>query len=113
MCVLRKIWVQRPVRWTIALVAGAFWWWAVLRLAVVPARTGPVEGLVAAGGWGLSLIPLHSVTRTGSRRSGSSAPATPAASCGARLPGPRRPLTCLPGHGDAAVGAQDLAGHKG
>ncbi|MFI8965204.1 hypothetical protein ACIGO8_24185 [Streptomyces sp. NPDC053493] len=41
------------------LVAGGLWWWAVVRLLLVPGDTGPVEGAVAAGGWGLSLLPVH------------------------------------------------------
>ena len=50
---------RRPVRWAIALVLGGLWWWAVLRLAVQPSGTGPVEGAFAVGGWGLSLLPVH------------------------------------------------------
>ncbi|WP_046497323.1 hypothetical protein [Streptomyces odonnellii] len=48
-------------RWVLlpALVLGGLWWWAVLRLAFVPERSGLVEGAVAAGGWGLSLLPVH------------------------------------------------------
>ncbi|MFE1230518.1 hypothetical protein [Streptomyces sp. NPDC058745] len=42
-----------------ALLAGGLWWWAVLRLALVPEQSGLVEGAVAAGGWGLSLLPVH------------------------------------------------------
>ncbi|MEU0137309.1 hypothetical protein ABZ172_25255 [Streptomyces sp. NPDC006296] len=42
-----------------ALVLGGLWWWAVLRLLVEPEHTGLVEGAVAAGGWGLSLLPVH------------------------------------------------------
>lgn len=54
------------------LVLGALWWWGVLRLAVTP-DAGLVEGAVAAGGWGLSLLPVHCVpkgrkSRTGGRR---------------------------------------------
>ncbi|MER8039544.1 hypothetical protein [Streptomyces hydrogenans] len=41
------------------LVVGGLWWWAVLRLLLVPGEAGPVEGAVAAGGWGLSLLPVH------------------------------------------------------
>ncbi|MER7111819.1 hypothetical protein [Streptomyces sp. NPDC000229] len=55
----------------LTLVLGALWWWAVLRLALVPGQVGLVEGTVVAGGWGLSLLPVHvtsartvSVTRT-------------------------------------------------
>ncbi|MER5766461.1 hypothetical protein [Streptomyces sp. NPDC001985] len=42
-----------------AVAAGGLWWWAVLRLVLVPERSGLVEGAVAAGGWGLSLLPVH------------------------------------------------------
>ncbi|MFD0372404.1 hypothetical protein [Streptomyces sp. NPDC059071] len=47
------------------LVAGGLWWWAVVRLLLVPGETGPVEGAVAAGGWGLSLLPVHVAASTG------------------------------------------------
>ncbi|ORT55005.1 hypothetical protein [Streptomyces sp. CB03238] len=43
----------------LALVLGGLWWWAVLRLALVPGQAGLVEGTMAAGGWGLSLLPVH------------------------------------------------------
>lgn len=59
---------RRAVRWggaCVALAAGALWWWAVLRLAVRPDGTGAWEGAVAAGGWGLGLIPLHAVPKGG------------------------------------------------
>ncbi|MFJ7060736.1 hypothetical protein ACK8N7_08075 [Streptomyces griseobrunneus] len=46
-------------RWVPALVLGGMWWWAVLRLALQPEQAGAVEGAVAAGGWGLSLLPVH------------------------------------------------------
>ncbi|MFE4217021.1 hypothetical protein [Streptomyces sp. NPDC056844] len=46
-------------RWMPALVLGGVWWWAVLRLALEPEHAGLVEGAVAAGGWGLSLLPVH------------------------------------------------------
>ncbi len=46
-------------RWVPALVLGGLWWWAVLRLALQPEQAGLVEGAVAAGGWGLSLLPVH------------------------------------------------------
>ncbi|MGY3679284.1 hypothetical protein [Streptomyces sp. TE33382] len=46
-------------RWVPALVLGGLWWWAVLRLALEPEHAGVVEGAVAAGGWGLSLLPVH------------------------------------------------------
>ncbi|WP_086822131.1 hypothetical protein [Streptomyces sp. NRRL B-24572] len=55
------------------LAAGGLWWWAVLRLLLVPAETGPVEGAVAAGGWGLSLLPVHVAASSGRGLSGSAA----------------------------------------
>ncbi|GGT42975.1 hypothetical protein [Streptomyces chromofuscus] len=52
----------RIVRWGAALGLGAVWWWSVLRLATAP-DAGVLEGMVAAGGWGLSLLPVHCVPR--------------------------------------------------
>lgn len=49
------------VGWVIVPALGGVWWWAVLRLLAQPERAGPVEGLVVAGGWGLSLLPVHCV----------------------------------------------------
>ena len=48
----------RIARWGLALGLCAAWWWAVLRLALTP-HAGALEGAVAAGGWGLSLLPVH------------------------------------------------------
>ncbi|WP_327400879.1 hypothetical protein OG194_12085 [Streptomyces sp. NBC_01288] len=48
----------RIARWGLALGLCAVWWWAVLRLALT-AHAGALEGAVAAGGWGLSLLPVH------------------------------------------------------
>ncbi|MFF7298581.1 hypothetical protein ACIPRL_19875 [Streptomyces sp. NPDC090085] len=50
-----------PVVPAVALAVGALWWWAVLRLLLVPAESGAVEGAVAVGGWGLGLLPVHCV----------------------------------------------------
>ncbi|MER5409525.1 hypothetical protein [Streptomyces sp. NPDC002769] len=54
----------RIARWGVALVLGALWWWGVLRLALVP-DAGVLEGAVVAGGWGLSLLPVHCVPKPG------------------------------------------------
>lgn len=64
-----------PGRWAAAVVAAGLWWWAVVRLTFWPEGAGVVEGAVAAGGWGLSLLPVHCVPRTrrGGRRSGARA----------------------------------------
>ncbi|MEU0073393.1 hypothetical protein ABZ027_28145 [Streptomyces sp. NPDC006332] len=41
---------------------GVVWWWAVLRLVLSP-DAGALEGTVAVGGWGLSLLPVHCVPK--------------------------------------------------
>ncbi|MFJ8002177.1 hypothetical protein ACIQ7D_34570 [Streptomyces sp. NPDC096310] len=46
-------------------VLGGAWWWAVLRLLLVPEHSGVVECTVAAGGWGLSLLPVHAAAARG------------------------------------------------
>ncbi|ATY98550.1 hypothetical protein CVT27_26040 [Streptomyces cavourensis] len=57
-------------RWVPTLVLGGLWWWAVLRLALQPEQAGVVEGAVAAGGWGLSLLPVHVAAVGGGRSAG-------------------------------------------
>ncbi|GGR24776.1 hypothetical protein GCM10010251_46080 [Streptomyces aurantiogriseus] len=52
----------RTVRRGAVLGLGALWWWAAVRTAVAP-DAGVVEGAVAAGGWGLSLLPVHCVAK--------------------------------------------------
>ncbi|WP_345640212.1 hypothetical protein [Streptomyces tremellae] len=47
-----------------ALALGGAWWWAVVRLVLAPERTGAVERVVVAGGWGLSLLPVHVASRS-------------------------------------------------
>ncbi|MFE9374646.1 hypothetical protein ACFYM2_33425 [Streptomyces sp. NPDC006711] len=47
------------VRWIPALIVAGLWWWAVLRLVFVPGHAGLIEGAMVAGGWGLSLLPVH------------------------------------------------------
>ncbi|MEU0334689.1 hypothetical protein [Streptomyces sp. NPDC006193] len=54
--------VGRIVRRGVALALGAAWWWAALRLATGE-HSGVLEGAVVAGGWGLSLLPVHCVPR--------------------------------------------------
>ncbi|WP_428951896.1 hypothetical protein [Streptomyces sp. cg35] len=53
---------RRLLRWIPAVVLGALWWWGVLRLAFAP-DAGAFEGAVAAGGWGLSLLPVHALPK--------------------------------------------------
>lgn len=52
----------------LGLIAGGLWWWAVLRLLLAPDQSGLVEGAVAAGGWGLSLLPVHVTASRGMAR---------------------------------------------
>ena len=59
-----------PGRWIAVTVIGGLWWWAVLRLTLWPHVAGMVEGAVAAGGWGLSLLPVHCVPWAGRRDRG-------------------------------------------
>ncbi|MET8542729.1 hypothetical protein ABZW03_19045 [Kitasatospora sp. NPDC004799] len=49
--------VPRPLRWVLAAsAAGLAWWFLVVRGQLTD---GAVLGLLAAGGWGLGLIPVH------------------------------------------------------
>ena len=90
------------VRWAAALLLGLVWWWAVLRVALQPARSGPVEQGLAAGGWTLSVLPVHAAPR---QRRSPAAAKTGRSGAGApvlALPVPRRPR---PMPRRAAVGA--------
>ncbi|TGB13040.1 hypothetical protein E4099_10665 [Streptomyces palmae] len=78
----RCLWAAR---WAVALLCGAAWWWAAIRLALHPGRAGPVEGAVLAGGWGLSLLPVHCVPQSGAGRPGRHGPRAP------QIPGGRGP----------------------
>lgn len=53
----------RTVRRGACFIFGALWWFSVLRLVFVPGA-GVIEGAVAAGGWGLSLLPVHCVPKS-------------------------------------------------
>ncbi|MDX2544468.1 hypothetical protein PV331_21825 [Streptomyces sp. WI04-05B] len=57
----------RIVRWGALLGLGVVWWWAVLRLVLAPGA-GVLEGAIAAGGWGLSLLPVHCVPKASATR---------------------------------------------
>jgi hypothetical protein len=101
---MRGLWCRRPVRWALAFLGGALWWWAAVRLAAQPPRAGSVEGLVVAGGWGLGLVPLRSTPWSGS------APPERWPAAMARLPRPR--TGAQPGHRHPAVQAEELARHE-
>ncbi|WP_406839159.1 hypothetical protein ACICHK_29040 [Streptomyces sp. AHU1] len=53
----------RTARRGACVLLGALWWFSVLRLVLVPGA-GILEGAVAAGGWGLSLLPVHCVPKS-------------------------------------------------
>ncbi|MET8754186.1 hypothetical protein ABZW32_29390 [Streptomyces sp. NPDC004667] len=72
----------------LALAVGVLWWWAVLRLVLVPEGTGPVEGAVVVGGWGLGLLPVHCTGQIPVRRA-----RTAAGAAGASLAGAGKRLT--------------------
>ncbi|CAL9548715.1 hypothetical protein [Streptomyces sp. enrichment culture] len=72
--VRRRVPLPALVSALVLLVIGGLWWWAALRLALVPDRAGLVEGVAVASGWGLSLLPVHAAAapgpgRTAGRRS--------------------------------------------
>ncbi|RLV10463.1 hypothetical protein CTZ27_00075 [Streptomyces griseocarneus] len=72
--------------WAVATAATGAWWWAGLRLLTQPDRSGPVEGLIIAGGWGLSLLPVHCVPRPVPRKGRGELRDRPQATC-RRTPG--------------------------
>ena len=49
-------------RWGLVLGGGGLWWWGVVRW-VFASDAGTWEGMVVAGGWGLSLLPVHCVPK--------------------------------------------------
>jgi hypothetical protein len=49
-------------RWGLALGGGALWWCGAVRWAFA-SDAGAWEGMVVAGGWGLSLLPVHCVPK--------------------------------------------------
>lgn len=52
----------RRTRCVIGVIGGALWWGGLIWLVLGPeASTASVPGWIAAGGWGLGLIPLHAV----------------------------------------------------
>jgi hypothetical protein len=54
------------VRWGTVAGLGALWWWAVLRL-LLSDDAGVLEGAVAAGGWGVSVLPVHCMPQSDER----------------------------------------------
>ncbi|WP_254394668.1 hypothetical protein [Streptomyces sp. AC512_CC834] len=102
----------RAARRAAALGLGVLWWWAVLRLVLAPGA-GVLEGTVAVGGWGLSVLPVHCVPRRSAagalgagrwRRALRAAVDAPGPTPGR---GPRRPGE------DAAAGPYGLDGPDG
>lgn len=53
---------SRAVRCVVGVIGGVLWWGGLLWLVLGPgASAASMRGWVAAGGWGLGLIPLHAV----------------------------------------------------
>ncbi|MCF3961177.1 hypothetical protein [Streptomyces fuscigenes] len=46
-----------------AVALGGAWWWAAARVVCAPEHAGVTEKVVVAGGWGLSLLPVHVTSR--------------------------------------------------
>ncbi|MFD9691208.1 hypothetical protein ACFXPX_33345 [Kitasatospora sp. NPDC059146] len=60
-CAVARIRLRRlmpwPARWVLVALAGGLAWWLVAVRGQL--ADGAVLGLLAAGGWGLGLIPVH------------------------------------------------------
>lgn len=54
------------VRWVVAPVMAAVWCWAVADVVARPDEVRPLEATIAAGGWGLSLLPVQCVPQSAS-----------------------------------------------
>jgi hypothetical protein len=83
--------VGGTVRWTLRLGLTAVWWWAGLRLALGQGP-GVLEGAVVAGGWGLSVLPVHCMPESraaGAPPTGSRPAAWRAGGAGRASRGPR------------------------
>jgi hypothetical protein len=52
---------RTEVRTGLAVLVGALWWVAALRLGLRPGPGGGWQAAMLAGGWSLGLIPMHAV----------------------------------------------------
>ena len=50
---------RRSLRLAFATLWGLAWCWSMLRVVAEPGQAGPVEEGIAAGGWTLSVLPVH------------------------------------------------------
>lgn len=100
---------RRSLRLAFTTLLALIWSWSLLRVAWHPAQAGPVEQGIAAGGWTLSVLPVHATPwrrratlrgryrsvgaahRTASPLSGPIRPRTPHRTIAA--PGPRAAAT--------------------
>lgn len=73
------------LRWAPVLGLGVLWWWGALRLVLVPERAGALEAAVVAGGWGLSLLPVHCVPKMRAAGAPRGVPGSPAVGAGERM----------------------------
>ncbi|MFC9331596.1 hypothetical protein [Kitasatospora sp. NPDC057015] len=68
--------LPRPLRWAPGALLGALVWWLLLTRGL--GGDSAVLGLLAAGGWGLGLLPIHADPRsTGPLRRSGESPAPP------------------------------------
>jgi hypothetical protein len=84
----------------LGVVASLVWVCTVWRLAADPGEHDPVVEAFVAGGWGLSLLPVHVTTRRPRRRTRG----------GRRRPSPDRRIFAAQGRGVAGSGWQ--RGHQ-
>ncbi|MEU6812705.1 hypothetical protein ABZ920_27740 [Streptomyces sp. NPDC046831] len=95
-------------RWGVLLGVGAVWWWSVLRLALTD-EAGVLEGAVAAGGWGLSLLPVHCVPEKTASRALFGAGRRRRTAMG-RMPAAADPPAAGPGDGHRPPASADTGG---
>lgn len=65
---IRASHLLRGLWWLACGTCALVWGYAAWRLAVRPEDCGPLEASVAAGGWGLSVVPVHVTERRPARR---------------------------------------------
>jgi hypothetical protein len=104
--VSRAVGALRAARCAVSVVIMLIWCWALFRVAVQPATSGPIEQGMAIGGWTLSLLPVHVAPRRPARRGPVGVNSRMAA---AVLPTPRIPARGRPLAGAVPVSRPDKA----
>ncbi len=65
---------RRPLGWAVALLLSGVCWWLLLFGGRQLGGTGAVLGLLALGGWGLGVLPVHGDRRGGPARGSAAQP---------------------------------------